>query len=147
MVQRMLFCVLSCAAPISYPFRAPTCVAVLTKLVDLRLRAQWAEHGDPLLVAPGTSVLVAANLFAFSRRVPVRFWNLLPHMVVYNGEVLNPLVLNPFGSLAAPHAFFPPPVCPSCFLPTTRVSLPLPCPIYSTLWLATTGFTIISSSD
>jgi hypothetical protein len=43
-------------------------------------------YGDPLVKAPGTTLLVAANCFAFSRQVPVRHWCLLPHMVVTHGE-------------------------------------------------------------
>ena len=43
-------------------------------------------HGDPLAKAPGTMLLVATNCFVFSRRVPVRHWCLLPHMVVTHGE-------------------------------------------------------------
>ena len=124
-------------------------VTVRTKR-DLRLHAQWTEHGDPLLVAPGTSVLVAANIFAFSRRIPVRFWNLLPHMVVYNGEVLLPLVLLPSASLSASHAT---PFSAShrfaCFPPTALASLTLPYPILSTLLspaLAVTGFNVVSTS-
>jgi hypothetical protein len=45
------------------------------------------DYGDPLVAAPGTTLLVASNVFAFSRRVPVRHWCLLPHMVIQRGEV------------------------------------------------------------
>eukprot|EP00277_Geminigera_cryophila_P008415 CAMPEP_0179407506 /NCGR_PEP_ID=MMETSP0799-20121207/1537_1 /TAXON_ID=46947 /ORGANISM="Geminigera cryophila, Strain CCMP2564" /LENGTH=388 /DNA_ID=CAMNT_0021178787 /DNA_START=44 /DNA_END=1207 /DNA_ORIENTATION=+ len=45
------------------------------------------EHGDPLIAAPATTLLVACNIFAFSRRVPVRHWSLLPYVILYDGEV------------------------------------------------------------
>ena len=61
-----------------------------------------SEHGDPLQAAPGTTLLVAGQVFAFVRRVPVRFWCLHPHMVIGQGEVgLVCLSLVWFGLAAA----------------------------------------------
>jgi hypothetical protein len=61
------------------------------------------EHGDPLQAAPGTMLLVAGNVFAFSRRVPVRYWCLLPHMIFSEGEVYRlltgPLLHRDFSQL------------------------------------------------